>query len=201
MAFTGTGYTPGGDVDLLFSRPGSVLGSFGTTADPAGAISDFVMAENGQMLADDEDRELRFVSADDRTRIDQDAQPPESQFGAATFTFTRWMGFSPGRYVPGRKSSAVEIYGWAFAEGRTGYFLFRKGRRTVASVKLGRIAGPCGDLKARPKVPRKLKAGAYTVWLSTDARRPSSRATWRTARVTRKASASAARTGPMRRAG
>jgi hypothetical protein len=201
MAFTGAGYTPAGEVDLLFSRPGSVLGSFTTTADAAGALSDFVMAEEDQLLAEDEDREQRFVSANDRTRIDQDAQPPESQLGAAAFTFTRWMGFSPGRYVPGRRASAVEVYGWAFAEGMPAYFLFRKGGRTVAAVKLGTIAGPCGDLKARPKVPRKLKAGAYKVWLSTDARRPSARSTWRTARVTRKASAAAARTTPMRRAG
>jgi len=200
MGFSGTGYTPGGQVELLFNRVGSVLGSYSTTADAAGAIGDSVMATEDQMLSEKEDRETRFVSSNDRTRIDQGAEPPESQFAAATFTFTRWMGFSPGRYVPGRRA-VVEIYGWAFAEGEPAYFLFRKGRRTVASVRLGTIGGPCGDLEARAKVPRKLKAGAYKVWLSTDARKPSDRSTWRTARVSRRASASAAAEAPMHRAG
>jgi hypothetical protein len=200
MTFSGAGYTPGGGVQLLFGGLGTVLGSYATTADAGGAIGDYVLAGEDQLLSGDEDRAEIFATANDRTRIDQDAQPPESQFGASTFTFTRWMGFSPGRYVPGRKA-AVEIYGWAFAEGRPAYVLYRKGSRTVAAVKLGTIAGPCGDLKARAKVPRKLKAGAYKVWLSTDRRKPSERSTWRTARVTKKASAAAAGSRAMRRTG
>jgi hypothetical protein len=199
MTFSGTGYTPGGEVELEFSRIGSVLGTYGTTADAGGAIGDFVLATEQDMLAEGEDRETRFVSANDRTRIDQGAQPPESQFATGAFTFTRWMGFSPGRYVPGRKA-AVEIYGWAFAEGEPAYLLFRKGRRTVASVRVGTIAGPCGDIEQRIKVPRRLRAGAYKVWLSTDGKRPSDRSTWRKARVTRRPSAVAASLRPMRRA-
>jgi hypothetical protein len=119
---------------------------------------------------------------------------------ASLFTFTEWAGYSPGRYVPGGKVT-VEIYGWAFAEGKVGYFLFRKGNRTVASVKVGRLAGPCGDVVARVKVPRKLRAGAYKLWLSTNRRRPSGLSTWRTGRVVRKkarAAASATR-APMLR--
>ena len=199
MTFTGTGFTPAGRVDLLFSRPGFVFGSFETTADAAGAISGYVMAEEDQLLGSGEDRALRVATANDRTRIDQGTDPG-AQSAPSSFTFTRWMGFSPGRYVPGRKA-LVEIYGWAFAERRTAYFLFRKGSRTAASVRLGTIAGPCGDLKKRIMVPRKLRGGAYKVFLSTSAARPSSRGTWRTARVTRGASASAARSRPMRRAG
>jgi hypothetical protein len=122
-----------------------------------------------QLLGRDEDRALRFVTANDRTRIDQGDQT-EAGFAASSFTFTRWTGFAPGRYTPGRNASA-EVYGWAFAEGMPAYFLFLKGSR------------------------------AYKVFLSTSAARPSSRGTWRTARVTRSASASASRSQPMRRAG
>jgi hypothetical protein len=199
MTFSGAGFTPGGQVDLLFSRAGTVLGTFVATADAGGAIGDYVLADEEDVLTADQDRGLVGTSATDRTRADQ-GEPPQSTSAVAAFTFTRWMGFSPGRYVPGRKA-AVEIYGWAFAEGRPAYFLFRKGRRTVASVRVGTIAGPCGDLKARVKVPGKLRAGAYKVWLSTDRRKPSSRSTWRAARVVRKASAASAGSRRMRRAG
>jgi hypothetical protein len=202
MVFGGAGFTPGGTVDLSVSAldPSAVLGRLETTADAAGAIAGRPAAEENQFLAENEDREPRFVTANDRTRIEQGADPA-SQSAAASFTFTRWMGFSPGRYVPGRKAS-VEVYGWAFAEGKTAYFLFRKGSRTAAAVRLGTIAGPCGDLKARFTVPRRLRKGAYKVFLSTSAARPSSRGTWRGARVTpRAASASAARRQPMHRAG
>jgi hypothetical protein len=196
MTFTGTGFTPAGRVDLLFTRPGFVYGSFETTADAAGAISDYVMAEEGHLLGENEDRALRFATANDRTRIDQGTDP-DAQFAPSSFTFTRWMGFSPGRLVTGRKTPA-EIYGWAFAEGKPAYFLFRKRNRTVASVRLGTIAGPCGDLKKRFTVPRKLRAGAYKVFLSTEAAKPSSRGSWRTVHVVRKASAASAAARPTR---
>jgi hypothetical protein len=199
MSFSGTGYTPSAPVDVVFSRSATVLGTYEATADAAGAVGDYVLAKEDDILAAEQEREPIEASANDRTRAGQ-GEPPQATTAAGTFTFTRWMGFSPGRYVPGRRA-AVEIYGWAFAEGRTAYFLFRKGRRTVASVKLGTIAGPCGDLEARPKVPRKLKAGAYKVWLSTDPGKPSARSTWRTARVTRKTSAALAGRAPMRRIG
>jgi hypothetical protein len=198
MTFSGTGYTPSAPVDLLFSRAGTVLGTYEATADAGGAVGDFVLAREEDVLTSDQDRELIAASATDRTRAGQ-GEPPQSSSAVGTFMFTRWMGFSPGRYVPGRKA-AVAIYGWAFAEGKTAHFLFRKGRRTVASVRLGTIAGPCGDLTARVKVPRKLRAGAYKVWLSTDPGKPSSRSTWRDARVTRKASAATAGSQRMRRA-
>jgi hypothetical protein len=183
MRFTGAGFTPGGTVNLLLSRPGAVIGSFDTVADATGTIGDYVEADEDQVLAAGEEREQRFVTANDKTRIDQGAEP-QAQFAAASFTFTRWMGFSPGRLSTGAKTWA-EAYGWAFAEGRPVYFLFRKGSRTAASVKLGTLAGPCGDLKKRYTVPRKLKAGDYKVFLSTDAARPSARGTWRKVRIVR----------------
>ena len=193
MVFSGTGYTPGGPVDLMFSRSGTMLGSYGTSADAAGAIGDYVMASDEQMLDSDQQRATVFSTANDRTRIEQNA-PPESQFGAASFTFTRWAGFSPGRYVPGRKVK-VEAYGWAFAAGEPIYFLFQKSRRTVASVKAGTLSAPCGDLVARVRVPRKLKAGRYRLVLTTEKRKPSGLYTWRNGRVVRNSAAGASAGG------
>jgi hypothetical protein len=182
MGLTGAGYTAGGPVDLIFARSGEPRGGYATHADAAGALSDEVMVERSdQLLGEGERRETILVAANDRTRIDTDQQPPESQFGFTQFTFTRWEGYSPGRYVPGKRA-AVEIYGWAFAAGEPAWFLFRKGSRTVASVKVGRLDTECGDRRARIRVPRGLRPGAYRVVLTTD-RRLRERYTWRKARV------------------
>src|SRR5215210_220890 len=85
MRFNGTGYTPGGEVGLFIARVGEVLGQFSTMADGAGAIADFMLAGEDQLLAEDEERETRYVTANDQTRIEQDTQPPDSQFGFAEF--------------------------------------------------------------------------------------------------------------------
>jgi hypothetical protein len=187
---TGANYTPGGEVNVLFSTlPLDVRGMFSTVADAAGALSAQVtFPAEGDFLREGEDRETVFVSASDVTRMQANQQPPESQFAATELTFTRWAGYSPGRYVPGRRV-AVEAYGWAFAAGETAWLLFRKGSRTAASVKLGQLDAVCGDLKARVRVPARLEAGRYRVVLSTDRRRPSDWHTWRIARVTARRSA------------
>lgn len=183
MWFTGAGYTPDGQVDLLFTRPMEVRGIYMARADAAGSLNDYTgVADAAQLIDDDEDRETIFVTANDRTRIDSGQQPPESQFGVAQFTFTRWEGFSPGRYVPGKRV-AVEVYGWAFDAGKTAWFQFRKGARLVASVKVGRLDQGCGDRAAKIRVPRNLKPGAYRLVLSTKQRKLSERYTWRNGRV------------------
>src|SRR3954451_4505551 len=102
LAFTGSGYTPNGAVGLLFSVPGEARASFDVTADAGGGIVGNPGVKEDDLLAKDEARVDLGVSANDHTRIDAGA-PPESQFGAAQLTFTRWAGFSPGQFVPGRK--------------------------------------------------------------------------------------------------
>ena len=202
MAFTGAGYTPGGQVDLLFASDFEVRGGYTTHADAAGALNGTVVVDDAeQLLGEDDGRETIIVTANDQTRIAANQQPPESQFGFSQFTFTRWEGFSPGRYVPGKRAS-VEIFGWAFATGKIAWLLFQKGSRTVASVKVGRLDDECGDRTAKVRVPRGLKPGAYRVVLTTD-RKLRDRYTWRKARVTarRPAVAAAARgMQPMSRA-
>ena len=201
LAFTGAGYTPSGPVALMFSIPGQPRAGFDVQADPSGGIAGQPGVQEDSLLADGEDRQEIFVTANDTTRVEAGAQPPESQFGAAQLTFTRWAGFSPGRYVPGR-TVEVEAYGWAFAAGQTLWFLFQKGRTTVASVKVGKLSATCGDRTGRIRVPRKLKAGGYRLVLSTQKRTPDGLYTWRKGRVVKAAAAaSAAGKAPMRRAG
>ena len=119
----------------LFSVPGERSGRFTSAADAAGGIAGRLGVEEDALLAEDEDRRDLGVTANDRR-----APTPGAAAGVPVrhrqFTFTRWTGFSPGRYVPGRKVE-VEAYGWAFAAGKPLYFLFQKGRTTVASVRAG----------------------------------------------------------------
>jgi hypothetical protein len=201
LAFTGVGYTPSGPVRLLFSVPGEPRAGFGGAADPSGGIAGQLGVAEDTLLARDEDRRDLTVTATDQTRADAGAQPPESQFGTTQPTFTRWAGFSPGRYVPGRKVE-VEAFGWAFAAGKPLHLLFQKGRSTVASVRAGRLSADCGDLVARVRVPRKLAPGAYRLVLANQKRSPSGLYTWRKGHVAKRAPASAAgATAPMRRVG
>lgn len=183
MAFSGANYTPLGEVQLLFGTAETFRGSYTTRADATGAIEDSVRTTESNFLREQEQREEIFVTANDRTRVDANQQPVESQVGRSSLTFTRWLGRSPGRYVPGRRVR-VEAWGWSFAAGRTLYVLFRKGTRTVASVRAGRLRGECGDLDRRIRVPRRLKAGRYTIMFSTLRRRPSDLHSWRRGRVT-----------------
>jgi hypothetical protein len=200
LAFTGAGYTPSGPVELLFSVPGEARAAFTGAADAAGGIAGRLGVKEDALLTEDEDRRDLAVTATDQTRADAGA-PPESQFGTAQLTFTRWAGFSPGRYVPGRKVE-VEAYGWAFAAGKPLYFHFQKGRATVAAVRAGVLSADCGDLVARIRVPKKLKPGPYRLVLSTEKRTPEGFYTWRKGRVVKRASAATAAAGtPMRRAG
>jgi hypothetical protein len=203
IGFTGAGYTPGGQVDLLFQSDFEVLAGYTTHADAAGALNGTtVVGDADMLLGEDEDRETVLVTANDVTRIQADQQPPKTQFGVSQFTFTRWEGFSPGRYVPGKRAT-VGIYGWAFATGQVAWILFQKGSRTVKAVKVGRLDDGCGDRTARISVPRGLKPGAYRVVLTID-RKLRDRYTWRRARVTARRSAAASAAGatsPMHRRG
>jgi hypothetical protein len=197
MVFTGAGYTPGGQVDLLFASDFQPRAGFSTHADAAGALNGVTGVDDPAMLlGEDDDRETVFVTAADLVRIQADQQPPESQFGFSQFTFTQWGGFSPGRYVPGKRAT-VGIYGWAFAAGKVAWFLFQKRSRTVASVSVGRLDDECGDRTARIRVPRGLKPGTYRVVLTID-RKLRDRYTWRKARVTARRPASAAAARDMR---
>jgi len=199
LDFTGSGFTPSGVVGVLFSAAGEPRAGFEGSADPGGGISGAVAVKEDTLLAGDERRQDFLVTATDRTRADAGTQPPESQFARDQITFTRWDGFSPGRYVPGRRVE-VEAYGWAFSAGKPLYFLFQKGRSTVASVKAGTLSATCGDLVARVRVPGKLKAGRYRLVLSTEKRSPTGFYTWRKGRVVKRAGASAATVrGPMAR--
>ena len=168
------GYTPGGEVELLVSdaRPVACSGRSQTTADAAGAISGSPAVAGGATCSPTA-RTARClgVTANDRTRIDQGAEPA-SQFGRVASSRSRAGSASrPAATSPGRKA-AVETYGWAFAAGQAAVLpaSARAGRSPRSAPAPER--GTAATSIARIKVPRKLRPGAYRLVLSTERRRP-----------------------------
>lgn len=143
MAFSGGGYTPGGPVDLFIaSFATDAAGSLETSADATGAIS-------GRADTPDVDRYLgendwsatAGAAANDRTLV-QAGAGPEQCVGATTFTLSRWdvqveqpNGARPRAARPMR----VTAKGYTNARGDTLYVHYRRARRTVKTLKLGRL--------------------------------------------------------------
>lgn len=162
MAFSGAGFAPG-EVNFLFSSLStSRLGSFDTQADAGGAIAGTIDAPDEDMfLADDERSAMVAAAATDQTQA----------FAAALLRLTRWnVELNRTR---ARKPMRVDAYGFTRAIGQTLYVQYRKHGKVLKAVKLGRLAGECGDRKAtlRRGLPRGLRPGRYTLMFTTSPRR------------------------------
>lgn len=172
MAYSGAGFTPGGEVNFLFSTlSSSRVGSFDTQADTGGAIAGTIDAPDETMFLDDDERSaMMAAAATDKTRADQGA-PPDQQFAAALFRLTRW-NVEVNR-TRARKPMRVDAYGFTRAIGKTLYVQYRKHGKLLKAVKLGRLADECGDRKKtlRRGLPRGLRPGRYTLMFTTSPRR------------------------------
>ena len=167
LAFSGTGYTPGGEVALLFVREGRIE-SFATRADAAGAIAGRVgVPDPDEFLDDDEFAGEVSATANDQARMEQGA-PLESQFAPAEFRLSRFEVYAPQSPRPGRRVR-FRAAGFVGEAGRPLYLHYRRGGRTLATVRLGKLRGPCGDLtktvRAFPFHP--VRAGAYKLVFTT----------------------------------
>jgi hypothetical protein len=172
IVVTGNGYTPGGEVALMFAANGKV-GTVVTRADSQGAINDTVRSPALDDFDIDGRRGELSLTANDQARIGSGA-PPEEQFAAATFQLTSWgvdvapwNTDGPARGRP-RRSTTFDASGWV-GLGDTLYAHYRRNGRTVRSVRIGALTGPCGDLKRRVRqFPfRPVPAGTYRVVFST----------------------------------
>ena len=161
---TGTGWTPNGQVRLL--------GHYVVSGEPA--LDHTVMADvNGQIemssgLPNGDARRFRVeVTA-------QDVAHPELQ-ASVRFTlswfgpfFRPWntSGAAPGR--PG-KVSQIEASGYIHEIGQTLYVHYVRRDRHVATVRVGRLQGPCGQLKRsfRQFAFKPVRPGTYSVYFDT----------------------------------
>jgi len=176
MGFSGTGYTPGGAVRLFFNAVGTQrAGSYDTQADPSGAIAGGLSTPDPDAFLDDD--ELRHeigATGNDQTRIGAGA-PPDQQFGATSFTLSRFgTGISQpsGARPRAAKRMRVTAVGFTNARGEMLYLHYRRGGRTAKTVKVGRLAGACGDVRRTLSrgLPRGLKPGTWTLVFNTSAR-------------------------------
>jgi hypothetical protein len=172
MAYSGAGFTPGGEVNFLFSTlSSSRVGSFDTHADAGGAMAGTIDAPDETAFLDDDERSaMMAAAATDKTRADQGA-PPDQQFAAALFRLTRW-NVEVNR-TRARKPMRVDAYGFTRALGETLYLQYRKHGKVLKAVRLGRLADECGDRKKtlRRGLPRGLRPGRYTLMFTTSPRR------------------------------
>lgn len=167
----GAGYTPGGDVGLMFTLHGAhgnniVAAKDPLKADAAGGISARVPAP--QLASDRDLRETVTLTANDQARLDPSAPPlaPEETFGATQFQLSAvdvlvipWLI----GHVDPRAQTTFRVVGWEpFRKVYAHYFLNGKRIKTVA---LGSVSGPCGDLtkKVRQFPFRPVPAGRYRI--------------------------------------
>jgi hypothetical protein len=170
MAFTGSGFTPARPVDLVLPlRPGIAV--LETVAGPAGEITGAPPVPSLEdVLAEEEFATDVVVTANDRTRIA--AQPPGDptlQVATASTRISRRGVWMTRRKIAAAKPIGIKVAGLALDVGETVYAHYRRGGRTVKRLRLGRLAGPCGDLEAflRRGAPASLAPGRYQVLLST----------------------------------
>jgi hypothetical protein len=176
MVFSGAGYTPGGEVKMFFSSFSThTFGQFDTQADPTGAIGDQLDSPDpDSFLRDDEWAGEIGVAANDKTRVDA-GQGPDQAVGGAMFTLSRWdvqLEQPNGRAPRAAKRMLVTARGYTNARGDTLYVHYRRARRTVKTVKLGRLSGDCGDRTRtlRRGLPRGLRTGRYELVFNTSKR-------------------------------
>jgi len=176
MNYSGTGYTPDGEVDFVFnSLSTNRMGTYDTHADGAGAIAGEIDAPSEDPFIGDDDVEaVMGVAATDRTRADAGA-PPEQQFGGTVFRLTRWdvqIARPSGGAPKAAKPMRVNAYGFTRALGKTLYVQYRRGGKVLRAVKIGRLTGACGDRRRTLKrgLPRGLRPGRYQLMFTTSPR-------------------------------
>jgi hypothetical protein len=171
IGLSGAGYTPAGDVGLLFQLSGAhgsnmVAPKDPLKADSAGGIGARLPAPN---LASDNDlRENVTLTANDLARMGPNGPlgPPEESFAATSFVLsavdvlvTPWLS---GHGNP-RALTTFKVVGWApYRRVYAHYFLNGK---HVKTVTIGAVSGPCGDMtrKVRQFPFRPVPAGRYRI--------------------------------------
>lgn len=170
ITFTGSGYTPSGNVNFLFTLNGKhgnqlLSARRPTPADAAGNLRDIFDAMG--LASSDDTRETVTVTANDQTRLEHENPPTEDSFGVTTFQLStfdiRVPPWDRGRVDPRRKVT-VRAFGYEPDTKLWAHYVL--GGKRVATVFVGNLTGPCGDLtKTMRQFPfRPVRPGTYAVY-------------------------------------
>jgi hypothetical protein len=161
---TGTGWTPSGQVRLRgrYLANGSEALDHTVTADVNGRI------EFSSGLPDDDARRWKVeVTAEDvaRPELRASVRFTISWFGPF---FKPWNTNGPARGRPG-KVSQIEASGYIQDIGSVLYAHYVLRDQQVATVRVGRLKGPCGSLKHRFRqfAFKDVRRGTYSVYFNT----------------------------------
>ena len=173
ITFTGTGYTPGGEVAFFFSLAGEngsklLAGRDPVIADATGAIRSVFPAPG--LASSDDTREQIFTTANDQARMAPGAPPiaPEETVGISQVElsiFDVWVDeWERGGRVDPRGKTKIAAYGYEPAKKLWAHYVL-KGKR-VKTVEIGALKGPCGDLtKTIRQFPfRPVAPGSYSIY-------------------------------------
>ena len=171
IGLSGAGYTPAGDVGLIFQLSGAhgsnmVAPKTPLKADAAGGIATRLPAP---ALASDNDlRETATLTANDQARLGPTGPigPPEESFATTQFLLSG-VDVLVGPWLTGHASpralTTFKVIGWEpFRRVYAHYFL--NGKR-IKTVSIGAVSGPCGDMtkKIRQFPFRPVPAGRYRI--------------------------------------
>jgi hypothetical protein len=169
MTFTGTGYTPGGNVDLALSLTGKhgsnlLFPKQPAIADPAGGFRQVLTAPD--LASSDDTQEEVSVTANDRTRLEAGPPTPDAFAPTETLLSTWDVYVDPwdAHQVDPRKKVKFKVFGFEPATRVFAHYVLN-GKR-VKTVFVGNLTGPCGDLTAslREFPFRPVPAGSYDVY-------------------------------------
>jgi hypothetical protein len=167
VRFTGQGF-PAGSVMMLFTRTigsdFSIIGGYEATADAAGALLEEVEAPG--LSSEHAARETVSVAA---YTEGSDGPAAGVEFELARFgvSVADWER----NVIRPRRRTLFEVHGAVMNVGQTVYVHYSRARRAVQTVRLGRLAGPCGDAgRTMRQFPFRPRPGVYKVGFSLERR-------------------------------
>jgi hypothetical protein len=176
LQFTGSGFTPGGDVGFFFAANGR-FGIASTKADGTGAFQYTLGAPKLKDFDADSPAFDLTVTANDQTKLGPDGPigPPEETFAASQVRISEWSLDVPKWNTAAARSKRgqrfkVTTTGWT-STGDTLYVHYVRGGKAVFSEKVGGLKAPCGDLSKTVRAFnfKTAKFGKYAVRFSTSA--------------------------------
>ena len=174
MVFSGSGFTPNSPVDLLWGADGQIQRSEHLAVAEGRLLGSMRAPAADRFMGPDEKTAKLTFTANDRARMNDGGPPdPASEAAIGTVTLSRYgvwvlVHRDAERLRPGMRIM-IDAHGFAHARGEMLYAHWTRNGRRLATQRLGRAAGECGNrrrmVRAYPFARR--PAGDYVLYVST----------------------------------